>query len=140
MKKDFLIFAIDSEKYALDIEYVQKIIEDRACTKISGSSEFVDGVINYEKDALKIVSIRKILGKGVAAKGSQKIIIYQDGTRKAGLRIDYVDKIAHIDLQNAKDGKTTQKNLDAFKIGKVYELEDGALITMIDQINISFFN
>ncbi len=135
--KDFLIFCVDGERYALDIEYVEKIVEDRKCTKVSGLEDFIDGVISYENDLLKIVNIRKILSKKITTIENQKIIIYKDKKRRVGLKIDYVDKIEAIGADNFKPGNISFKDVDMLKMGKTCKIKDGKLVVMIDSIDIS---
>ena len=59
--KDLIVFTAGSNKYALDIENIQRIIQADTLTNIPNSHELIDGMMSYETSILKILSFRKLI-------------------------------------------------------------------------------
>ena len=59
---DLLLFSVSGDRYALNIENVQKIIQSIDLTKVPNANEAVDGVISYEESVIKILNFRKLIG------------------------------------------------------------------------------
>ena len=59
---DLIIFSIEKNKYALNIENIVRIIEGVELTNIPTSHEYVDGVMSYESSVIKVLNFRKLIG------------------------------------------------------------------------------
>ena len=59
---DLIVFSVGSNKYALDIEHVQRIIQSQELTNIPNAHKLVDGIMSYEESVLKVVSFRNLIG------------------------------------------------------------------------------
>jgi len=58
---DLIVFSVAENKYAIDIENVQRIIEARSLTNIPNAHEFIDGMMSYEEKVIKVLSFRKLI-------------------------------------------------------------------------------
>ena len=59
---DLIVFSVGSNKYALRIENIQRIIQAVELTKIPNAHPYVDGIMSYEESVIKILSMRKLIG------------------------------------------------------------------------------
>jgi len=59
---DFVICKIENGFYAFKLENIQRIIEAKELTSVSDSPVYIDGILNYEDEAIQIINLRKILG------------------------------------------------------------------------------
>jgi len=59
---DLIVFSVESNKYALPIENVQRIIQAVELTNIPNAHECIDGIMSYEDNVLKILNLRKLIG------------------------------------------------------------------------------
>ena len=59
---DLIVFSVESNKYALPIENVQRIIQAVELTNIPNAHDFIDGIMSYEDNVLKILNLRKLIG------------------------------------------------------------------------------
>jgi chemotaxis signal transduction protein len=59
---DLIVFSVGDNKYAMDIEYVQRIIQAKSLTNIPNSHDYLDGMISYEKKVIKVLNFRKLIG------------------------------------------------------------------------------
>lgn len=60
--KDYIVFTVGSNYYALDVSFVERIIQIPSITIIPNSHPFMDGMMSYENRVLKVVNFRKMIG------------------------------------------------------------------------------
>ena len=60
--KDLIVFSVGSNRYALDIENIQRIIQATELTNIPNVHELIDGMMSYEADVIKVLNFRKLIG------------------------------------------------------------------------------
>lgn len=58
---DLIVFSVGTNRYAMDIENVQRIIQATELTEIPNSHEYVDGMMSYEGDVIKVMNFRKLI-------------------------------------------------------------------------------
>lgn len=59
---DLIIFSVGSNRYALNIENIQRIIQSTELTNIPNSHSFLDGMMSYEDGVIKVLNFRKLIG------------------------------------------------------------------------------
>jgi len=59
---DLIVFSVGTNKYALDIENIQRIIQAEELTNIPNTHKYVDGMMSYEDKVIKVLSFRKLIG------------------------------------------------------------------------------
>jgi len=59
---DLIVFSVSGNKYAMDIENVQRIIQVEALTNIPNAHDYIDGMMSYEDKVIKVLSFRKLIG------------------------------------------------------------------------------
>ena len=59
---DLIVFKVANNRYALNIENIQRIIQAIDLTNIPNSSVFVDGMMSHEDGVIKVLSFRKLIG------------------------------------------------------------------------------
>lgn len=58
---DLIVFSVATNKYAINIENVQRIIESTKLTNIPNSHEYIDGMLSYEDKVIKVLNFRKLI-------------------------------------------------------------------------------
>ena len=58
---DLIVFSVGSNRYAMDIENVQRIIQAGALTAIPNAHPFIDGMMSHEESVIKVMSFRKLI-------------------------------------------------------------------------------
>jgi len=58
---DLIVFSVGENKYAMNIENVQRIIESTSLTAIPNAHPFIDGMMSYENRVIKVLSFRKLI-------------------------------------------------------------------------------
>jgi chemotaxis signal transduction protein len=59
--KGFIVFVVGTNRYALNIENVQRIIQAVALTEIPNTHPYIDGMMSYENDIIKVFNFRKLI-------------------------------------------------------------------------------
>ena len=59
---DLIVFSVATNKYALDIANIKRIIQAEALTTIPNKHPFVDGMMSHEEKVIKVLSFRKLIG------------------------------------------------------------------------------
>lgn len=59
---DLIVFSVGTNKYAMNIENVQRIIQSQALTDIPNVHIYIDGMMSYEDKVIKVLNFRKLIG------------------------------------------------------------------------------
>ena len=59
---DLIVFSIGTNKYAINIENIQRIIQAVSLTNIPNANNFIDGMMSHEEKVIKVLSFRKLIG------------------------------------------------------------------------------
>jgi len=59
---DLIVFSVATNKYALDIANIKRIIQAEALTTIPNKHPFIDGMMSHEDKVIKVLSFRKLIG------------------------------------------------------------------------------
>ena len=59
---DLIVFRVDTNRYAIKIENIQRIIQAESLTNIPSSNKFIDGMMSHENKVIKVLSFRKLIG------------------------------------------------------------------------------
>lgn len=103
--KQFVLFKLDTEEYAISIEEVNEITDIQDSSSIPESENYVDGVINLRGEVIPIISLRRIFNLGESEYGKEQKIIVA-GEDKKGYIIDeatYVLTINEDDIVPIED-------------------------------------
>jgi chemotaxis signal transduction protein len=59
---DLIVFSVGSNRYAMDIENIQRIIQANHLTSIPNAHKYIDGMMSHEESVIKVMSFRKLIG------------------------------------------------------------------------------
>ncbi len=125
----FLIFSMEKEQYALNIDFLREIIlADTEFTDIAGTSEEVLGLITLRDELLIVIDLRKHYGFKANYNYKNRILIASFEGKKIGLLVDEI-----IDIKNFlfKDIDYMKDEFKDNKIAGVIHDED-SLISFFD--------
>lgn len=90
----WIVFTLDAQAYALQVERVQEIIRVPVITPVPGSAACVEGVFNLRGRVVPIMDLAKRLGLAPQAHSkTTRVIIVQIGSRAVGLLVDAVTEV-----------------------------------------------
>jgi len=125
----FLIFYMQNEKFALEIDYLQEIIlADKEFTDVIGSDKETLGLITLRDELLLVIDLRTYYGFDATRSEKNRILITSYEGKRVGLLIDSIIDIKNILMRNIE---YMENDLNEVRISGVIHDENSL---------ISFFN
>lgn len=117
-----LLFRLDKEWYAVEVDDVREIDQDYAVTPIPCVPSFVRGVVNIRGEIVSVIDIAALMQLGVArdAEGSPAIVIQNEECTTAMI-VDEIGDIAEIEAHWVEPPlSTTDKTQADYVTGSVH--------------------
>ena len=94
----FVVFRLDDEEYAVDVDAVQEIIRvPEALIRVPRSFDFVEGLVNLRGTVLPVVDLRTRLGLSRGERDErQRIVVLIIGGVRTGFIVDSVAEVARV--------------------------------------------
>ncbi len=122
---EMVVFNIDKEEFAIDIDNVQEIIKYTDITPMPEAPEFVEGVINLRGVVIPIVSLQERLHFNKNITEKTKILICNIKNNKIGFLVDDVNEILSVDENTI----STTKSSDAL-FDEIITLDEGERVIL----------
>lgn len=131
--KQYIVVQLGSEKYGIDIGYVDNIIRMQKITRVPKAQSYFKGIINLRGEIVSVMSVRKKMGleDDVITNASRIIILKIEDKGLIGIIVDEVCEVVTLDMgqiepvaENAKNGRELFIN----GIGK----KDDSLISLFE--------
>ena len=110
---DLIVFSVQNNRYALNIENVQRIIQAVELTSIPNAHEYIDGMMSYEDSVIKVLNFRKLINLPLHVEDtiptedfSQKFLFYENENKIFAIKVDSIDDISHVkesDIMNSEE-------------------------------------
>lgn len=107
--RDYIIFAAGENHYALAVEQVERITPVSDLTPIPNAHPFVEGMMFYQNQTIKVVDFRKMTGMKSReeegkenARHAQKLLIYQAYEGFFAIKVDTIHDIVQLDESTIK--------------------------------------
>ena len=126
----FLIFAMQNERFALNIDFLREIIlSDKNYTDIAGSSKDVLGLITLREELIAVIDLRSYYGFDNKKSEKNRILIVSLGDETIGLLVDEI-----IDIKSVLD-KDIEYMSDSFEDNKISGVihDNESLIAFFDE-------
>jgi purine-binding chemotaxis protein CheW len=109
--KQFIVVQIGSEKYGIDISFVDNIVRMQKITRVPKAQPYFKGIINLRGEIVPVMSIRRKMGleDDVFTNTSRIIILKVEEKGSIGVLVDQVCEVVNltedqIDINNVKSG------------------------------------
>lgn len=125
MDKQYVVFKLENESYAVDIKNVSEITELKESTKVPNAPNFVDGIINLRGNVIPIINLKKRFNieDGKLSKET-RIIVVNINDKKTGFVVDAASEVLTInekDIDPPSNIITGEDRQFIIGIGKVKE-------------------
>jgi len=139
---DLIVFSVANNKYALNIENVQRIIQSVELTSIPNAHEYIDGMMSYEDNVIKVLNFRKLTNlepheddNKDPQDSSLKLLFYENKDEKFAIKVDSIDDISHIQEEDIMNTEETNVNNEFLKLSGILDIK-GVLINVIKTIKL----
>ncbi|MDD5189628.1 MAG: chemotaxis protein CheW, partial [Dehalococcoidales bacterium] len=134
--KQLVIFKLAGEFYGVDISSVREIIHIQNITRVPGSSNFVEGVINRRGEVLPVVGLRKRFGmENIAHSNAARIMVVHTGGQDVGMVVDSVAEVLRISSESVEPPSSVVSGAEATFVQGIAKLADKLVILLdIDKL------
>ena len=134
--REFLVFSLGSEEYAVDILKVQEIRGYENVTRIANAPDFIKGVTNLRGVIVPIVDLRiKFHLDNVEYAGQTVVIVVNVGERIVGIVVDGVSDVMTLTPEQIKPAPEFGVTLSSDYLSGLGSLEDRMLVLVdIDKL------
>jgi purine-binding chemotaxis protein CheW len=133
--KQYIVVQIGSEKYGIDIGYVDNIIRMQKITRVPKAQSYFKGIINLRGEIVSVMSVRKKMGleDDVFTNASRIIILKLEEKGLIGIIVDEVCEVVTLADSQIDPVSSSGKNAKDFFINGIGKKED----TLISLFEIS---
>ncbi|MDA7817387.1 chemotaxis protein CheW [Sulfurimonas sp.] len=139
---DLIVFSVGNNRYAIDIENVQRIIQAVELTTIPNAHPFIDGMMSYEDSVIKVLNFRKLTNMEPHEDESKsiedstlKFLFYDNGDEKFAIKVDSIDDISHVEKSEFMTGDEDKNTSEFLTLSGVIDI-DSVLINVIKTIKL----
>ena len=134
--REYLVFGLGGEEYALAIEQVQELRNYETATRLANAPDFIKGVINLRGIIVPIVDMRIKFGVGTSIyDASTVVIILNVGARVIGIVVDKVSDVVTLTPEQIKPAPGMNALIDADYLIGLGTIDDRMLIlTDVDKL------
>ncbi len=96
-------FRVDEEEFGLEILRVQEIIRVQQMTRVPGSPDFIEGVINLRGRVIPVISLRKRFGLTQTEIDKQtRIVVVEINGSVLGFMVDAVSEVLRLPVHTVE--------------------------------------
>lgn len=152
MSLQYVIFELDSLKYAISIDHVNEITESKEITPLPVSSKSIEGVVNLRGKVIPVINLGKLFGTNKNLMQSDtktfQIMVINSDSSDFGLIIDLAKDVKTIDdtditpiselIANSKGFITSTINLnnDIIQVVSIKNIVEDSSLTVSNVIQI----
>ncbi len=130
-KIQVVAFQLGKEEYAVDILNVQEINRLLNITRVPRSPAYIDGVVNLRGNIIPVINLHKKFNLGKTGDNEDtRIIVFQFDDVKAGIIVDKVSEVLHLNLNDIEETAKVYNSIDAEIIKGVAKVGDRLLILL----------
>lgn len=132
----FVVFRLDDEEYAVDVDAVQEIIRvPEALIRVPKSFDFVEGLVNLRGTVLPVVDLRTRLGLARSERDErQRIVVLIIGGVRTGFIVDSVAEVARVG-RNVLEPAPQLSAEQARVVSRVANLPDQKRMLLLVQVD-----
>ena len=132
MSSQYVVFKLNDERFAVEIERVLEIIHTQSVFKVPNSPPYIDGLINLRGKVYTLFNLRKKfdLPSIDANAENTKVLIVNINSTYIGISVDTVDEIIQIENSSIEEPPPTLANNAKNFINGVAKINDKLVLLL----------
>lgn len=130
-EKQYIIFKLNDEKFAANINHIASITEYASITPLPNGPAYVDGLLNLRGDIIPVVNLKKRFNLAEQRMNQKRILIARKGDMQIGFLVDDASQSMSVDTTNILPPPKIAIKRDNAYISEVC-VHKGELIIVID--------
>lgn len=131
MSRQFVIFSLEDQLYAVDISLVSEITEIKDITKVPNANDGMEGVLDLRGKVIPIINLKRKMKIQNATDGNQ-ILVIEHRDKLIGLIIDHAKDVKVVSDDNIENIEASISNKSESSIKYVIKDIGKQLILIID--------
>jgi purine-binding chemotaxis protein CheW len=100
-EKQLVVFTLSGQSYGVDIGTVREIIQIQAVTRVPGTPDSVEGVINLRGSVIPVIDLRSRFGLEKAEHSKDcRVVVVNSWGHDVGMTVDSVAEVMRISLES----------------------------------------
>ena len=95
-EEQVVVFRLGQEEYAVSIAEVKEIIQYKGATKLPGTPDFLEGIINLRGKVIPVVDMAKQFGLSAAQISDRRAIIVETRGMEIAVIVDEVTEVLRL--------------------------------------------
>ena len=93
-KNKYISFNLNNDYYCIALDYVKEVLKDTSITRVPGTPNFIEGIMNLRGDYITVINLKKFLGLPQVVTADKKpVIIIKCNELKLALLIDKINEL-----------------------------------------------
>ena len=93
-KNKYISFNLNNDYYCIALDYVKEVLKDSVITKVPGTPNFIEGIMNLRGDYITVINLKKFLSLPSSVSADKNpVIIIKCNELKLALLIDKINEL-----------------------------------------------
>ncbi len=137
-EKQMVVFTLGKETYGVDIGIVREIIQMQLITRIPGTSDSIEGVINLRGSVIPVVDLPKRFQLTKTERGKNtRIVVINCKKQDIGIIVDAVAEVLRISKDAIEPNAAIMDGTESQHVSGIAKLAD-RLIILLDMEQVLF--
>lgn len=95
VKNKYISFNLNNDYYCIALDYVKEVLKDTLITRVPGTPDFIEGIMNLRGDYITVINLKKFLGLPPSEKALEKkpVVIINCNELNLALLIDRINEL-----------------------------------------------
>jgi len=98
LEEQVVTFWVDEEEYAVPKAHIKEITCCQAAARLSGFSDYMEGVLNSDGHLIPVVNLSTILGLPNKRVSNRQVLIMEMNSQEVGVIVDKVTEMTHLNF------------------------------------------
>ncbi len=94
VKNKYISFNLNNDSYCIALDFVKEVLKDTSITRVPGTPDFIEGIMNLRGDYITVINLKKFLGlESGKALDKNPVVIIKCNELKLALLIDKINEL-----------------------------------------------
>lgn len=95
VKNKYISFNLNNDYYCIALDYVKEVLKDTSITRVPGTPDFIEGIMNLRGEYITVINLKKFLGLPPSEKAIEKkpVVIINCNELSLALLIDRINEL-----------------------------------------------
>lgn len=103
-KNKYISFNLNEDSYCIELTYVKEVLKDTSITRVPGTPDFIEGIMNLRGDYITVLNLKKFLNlQATRTLDKKPVVIVKCNELKLALLIDKINELFEVQEDEMPD-------------------------------------